>query len=143
MTKTTKTKTRRQPTEEQKQAAEERRSRLRELAKKVSAMSEEERNALLARIGRIPTAAATFLSPYNSCFVVSQLPVASQVGGFKQWQAAGRQVKKGEKALAIWIPVKGAENTDPTAEDIEAKSDRQRFILGNVFDISQTDEIGQ
>jgi hypothetical protein len=94
-------KTRRQPTAEQKQKAAERRERFTALAKQVASMSEDERSALVMKVGAIVTCEGRALSVHNSCLVLTQLPTASIVGGFWQWQDKGRKVRKGEHGLMI------------------------------------------
>ena len=80
-------KTRRQPTEARRAAAAERRERFKELAARVAAMSEDERSALVMRLGAIVTCEGHALSAFNSCLVLTQFPTASMVGGFHQWCA--------------------------------------------------------
>lgn len=135
MTTATPTKKRRQPTEAQRVAAEERRAKMRELAKTVSAMTETERFALIERHGSLVTIEGRSLSPFNSCFLLMQHASVSVVGGFRQWIAAGRCVRKGEHGLAMWIPIAGGKS-DEASDDEERK---QRFTLATVFDITQTD----
>jgi antirestriction protein ArdC len=50
--------------------------------------------------------AATFhaYSPNNVLLILSQRPDATRVAGYRAWQALGRQVKKGEKAISIFAP---------------------------------------
>ena len=96
-------------------------------------MTPAERERLAMSLGGITTIEGRRLSIFNSCLVLSQRP-ATIVGGFQQWRRAGRIVHKGEHGIAIWIPT-GTE-AEPDHED-----ERQRFILGTVFDITQTDEI--
>ncbi len=59
-------KTRRQPTAEQKAKAAERRERCRALAAQVAALSEDERAALVMKVGAIVTCEGRALSPFNS-----------------------------------------------------------------------------
>src|SRR5260370_7923899 len=40
----------------------------------------------------------------NVCLIVSQRPDASQVAGYRAWQALGRQVRKGERSIKILAP---------------------------------------
>ena len=134
----------RQPTPEQKQKAAERRERFRALAAQVAEMSEDERTALVMKVGAIVTCEGRALSAFNSCLVLSQLPTASMVGGFWQWKDKGRAVKKGAQGLMIWIPThKGekGEDTTPTpdAGEGEEKGKRSGFVMGTVFDVSQTE----
>ncbi len=67
----------------------------------------------------------------NQGYLLTQKPDATDVRSFTEWKAAGRSVKKGERALRVWVP-KVREYPD-TGEVTE------RFILGPVFDISQTE----
>ena len=137
-------KTRRQPTAEQKQKAAERRERFKALAAQVAAMSDDERAALVMKVGAIVTCEGHALSVHNSCLVLTQLPTASMVGGFWQWQDRGRKVRKGEHGLMIWIPTgrkdKG-EDAAPVPEDQadDGKEKRAGFIMGTVFDVTQTE----
>lgn len=127
---------RRQPTDEQKAKAAERREQFKRIAKAVSAMTDEQRRDLVDRCGAVVNCEARPLSLYNTCLLLTQNPTVSMVGGFRQWQSAGRQVRKGEHGLAIWIPT--GIKQEPEDGDEE---DGVRFIMGTVFDVSQTDEI--
>lgn len=130
---------RRQPTEEQKARAAERRSQFKALVKRVAAMSDEERRAFSERVGCMPTCEGRILSVHNTCLVLMQNPGASLVGGFRQWLAAGRVVRKGEHGLSIWIPCgapKPVAGERPALDD--ESDDRTFFVMGTVFDVSQT-----
>lgn len=76
----------------------------------------------------------------NLMLIQSQCPHATQVAGFRAWQAMGRQVRKGEKSLKIlgYSPVK-VERTNAQGEEVEELL--PRFPVLSVFDISQTDPI--
>ena len=137
---------RHQPTPEQKAKAAARRARFTELAKQVAALSDDERGALVARVGAVVTCEGHALSVHNSCLVLTQLPTASMVGGFRQWQAHGRRVQKGERGLMIWVPTSRKDDApaaecQPTADAGEAEGDGKRdgFVMGTVFDVSQTE----
>lgn len=121
---------RKQATEAQKAAAAERRAKLKSIADTVAAMSDAERQAIAAR--GIRTIEGHELSLRNQAMLFAQFEGVSIVGGFKQWRAAGRQVRKGSKALGILYPA-------PTGQKDEDGEDRVYFRVGNVFDISQTD----
>ena len=101
---------RRQPSAEQRAKAAERRERFRVLAKQVADMTDDERAALVMKVGAIVTCEGRALSVHNSCLILNQLPTASMVGGFRQWKDKGRSVKKGEHGLMIWVPT-GTRNT--------------------------------
>ena len=138
---------RRQPTAEQKQKAAERRERFRALAAQVAELSEDERAALVMKVGAIVTCEGRALSAFNSCLVLSQLPTASMVGGFWQWKDKGRAVKKGAQGLMIWIPTAKGEKGEeaPAAHQPEAPEGEEKtgkrsgFVMGTVFDVSQTE----
>src|SRR5262245_37711734 len=137
---------RRQPTAEQKQRAAERRERFTALARQVATLSDDERAALVMKVGAIVTVEGRALSAFNSALVLSQLPTSSMVGGFQQWKAHGRSVKKGEHGLMIWVPTGRKQDSGPAASEVQtagatpAEGDAKRsgFVMGTVFDISQT-----
>lgn len=60
----------------------------------------------------------------------------SQVAGFKAWQAMGRQVRKGEKALTVLAPARYPVTDEKTGEK---RWIVKGFTTASVFDISQTD----
>jgi len=138
---------RREVTAEQKQAAAERRERFRALAKQVAELPQSARTALLDRCGAVVTCEGRALSFVNTCLVLTQRPGASMVGGFGQWLKAGRSVRKGESGMGIWVPIvkgKGELATEPTGGEEAAngcEGGRQRFLMGTVFDISQTNPL--
>lgn len=75
---------------------------------------------------------------HNSILIATQRPDASQVAGYRTWQSMGRQVRKGEKGIAIIAPcpfkreVKSSESEAETVDGIF-------FRVVHVFDIAQTD----
>jgi len=124
--------------EQQRAAASERRARVRTLARKVAALPEAERQAWADRAG-LRTVEGHALSHFNACLVMTQDPQATLLGGFRQWKKAGRSVRKGERGLALWVPLARAAS-EPGAE-LEAADDAKRpaFLLGTVFDVRQTE----
>jgi antirestriction protein ArdC len=70
----------------------------------------------------------------NCMLIAMQRPDATQVAGFKSWQALGRQVRKGERSIRIMAPMVVK---DRQAEDDDAT--RVLFRAVPVFDVSQTD----
>lgn len=74
----------------------------------------------------------------NVMLILSQMRTATAVAGFRQWQAKGRQVRKGEKAIKIfgYATKKIADATEDSEEER-----RVYFPMLSVFDISQTDPI--
>ena len=76
----------------------------------------------------------------NVLLILAQRPDASHVAGFRQWQAKGRQVRKGEKGIKIL----GYSSKKVTVEDDngdETERKVARFPILTVFDIGQTDPI--
>ena len=79
-----------------------------------------------------------------------QNPTVSQVASFNKWKTDfDRTVKKGSKALKIWVPYQVKTNIPvhqkeldftPSGNEMEQKEIIvTRFKLGNVFDVSQTE----
>jgi hypothetical protein len=132
-----------QLTEEQKSATEARRAKFRELVGTIAQMGPDARAQFAARAG-IVTAEGRPLSVFNQCLVASQMPSASIVGGFAQWRAQGRMVRKGSAGLAIWFPKsKKAEATDEGKDDAAEPAERPLFAMGYVFDITQTEAMAE
>ena len=78
----------------------------------------------------------------NTLLIQVQCPHATQVAGFKAWQAKGRQVRKGEKAIRIFgKPFRLVSETDETTGEKTRKAIPCPPPVVNVFDISQTDPI--
>ncbi|MFF1573910.1 ArdC-like ssDNA-binding domain-containing protein [Leifsonia sp. NPDC058292] len=76
----------------------------------------------------------------NLLLILSQMPEASQVAGFRKWQALGRQVRKGEKAIRIFgYSTKKITEEDENGDEVEKRV--ARFPILSVFDIGQTDLI--
>jgi len=110
----------------------------RELAKQLASMTDEQRQQLAEKMGTICTIEGRPLSLGNTLLLAMQADNVSVVGGFRQWRRAGRRVRKGEKALRIWVPVKKGNQED---NDEHINADEVHFFLGAVFDISQTEPI--
>jgi len=89
----------------------------------------------------------------NSLLIFKQMPHATKLASFDQWQHLGRHVKKGARAIKIFAPAKSqtqkklahklTSNTDDSTmdskivfEEIELPS--TSYKLTSVFDISQT-----
>lgn len=67
----------------------------------------------------------------NVAMIMSQRPDASSVNSYNRWRELGRQVKKGERGIAIWAP------TFRKGDDDE--HELRGFRLVYVFDVSQTE----
>lgn len=83
-------------------------------------------------------------SSRNLRLILAQQPTASQVASFKQWKETfGRHVKKGERALRIFVPItyiKKDENNQPILDKDGKPEIGTTFRLkAAVFDVSQTD----
>lgn len=132
-------KKRKEATPEQKAAAEARRAKFRGFAEKLAAMTDEQRAELSAQAGVVVTIEGRALSVKNAMLLVMQCPSVTMVGGFRQWINAGRCVRKGEKGLMIWVPTskkEGGESGEAAPKD--EGEERTRFVMGTVFDVSQT-----
>ena len=77
-------------------------------------------------------------SPNNVLLILSQRPEATRVAGYRAWQALGRQVKKGEKAISIFAPRPYRVTTADEAGE-EQTREGLTFRSVPVFDISQTE----
>lgn len=126
-------------TPEQKQKAIERREKFRALVRQVAAMPDADRAAMIDRIGAVVTCEGRALSLTNTMLLSYAVSRGfnggrvSMVGGFQQWIRQGRAVAKGQHGINIWIPIAGKKDSD--------EEDETHFIMGTVFDVSQTQEI--
>ena len=128
---------RRKATPEQIAKAKEKRAKVREIAKKISAMSEDERRALVQNWPT--TVEGHAVSVKNACLVAMMRPSATVIGGFHQWRKAGRPIKAGEHStFFIWVPLTGKKKDEDGAADITEDGERPNFALVPMFDVSQT-----
>lgn len=74
-------------------------------------------------------------SPRNTLLILQQIPDATVVRGYGQWQDEGRQVRRGEHGAQIFRVVKGEVPEDAP----EGTKGRSYMKTLTVFDISQTD----
>lgn len=106
---------------------------------------------------RLLTVARRFhaYSVRNLLLIAIQRPDATQVAGFRTWQGLGRQVRRGEKGIAILAPCTysrpdgSAAGDDagpaPASGHVESEESGSRpqvlrgFKVVHVFDVSQTD----
>ena len=103
------------------------------VAATLRAMSVEEMQAMADKLPVIVTIEGHALSLRNTLMLHMQSAVTpSVVGGFRQWLAAGRCVRKGEKAIYILHPCARKGQGDDEAADVY-------FREAAVFDASQTD----
>jgi antirestriction protein ArdC len=76
----------------------------------------------------------------NVLLILSQMPEASRVAGFRKWQGLNRQVRKGSKGIKIFgYSTKKVTEEDENGDEVEKKI--ARFPILSVFDIGQTDLI--
>ncbi len=128
---------RRKATPEQIAKAKEKRTKVRELAKKIGAMSEEQRRQLVQDWPT--TIEGHSVSVKNACLLALQRPGCSVIGGFRQWRRAGRYVASGPgSGMSIWIPLIRKAKDEESGEVTE-DGERPGFGLATVFDISQTE----
>jgi antirestriction protein ArdC len=77
----------------------------------------------------------------NQFLIFAQRPDARCVMGYRAWQQAGYQVRKGEHGIAIYAPMRfkarDADTADPA--DDTPTTPRLGFRVAYVFDISQVD----
>lgn len=113
----------------------ERKQKIAELRRRLSNLSDTERQSLADR-GLIATVEGRTLSLHNTILLYVQAngQTPTVVAGFKQWQRAGRQVKKGQHGYMIWFPV--GEKDKETGDILSAET----YYTATVFDISQTEE---
>lgn len=119
--------------------AEARKVKLQELAARLNDLTEQQRQEWLSRLGIVVRCEdGSPLSINNSILLWYQDERITMVGGYRQWLAKGRQVRKGAKSYAVFAPT--GKKSDQTSMDIK---DQQpiRFRLVSVFDVSQTDEV--
>ena len=77
----------------------------------------------------------SFQTRYSFCnlwLIFMQKPDATTVAGYKKWQKVGRQVKKGEKSLAIFAPLT---KKDTETGEVEVYGFRSALV----FNVSQTE----
>ena len=76
----------------------------------------------------------------NLLLILSQMPTATAVAGFRQWQSKGRQVVRGARSIKIFgYSQKKIIETDDNGDEIEKRT--ARFPILSVFDLSQTEPI--
>jgi hypothetical protein len=90
-------------------------------------------------------------SPHNVLLIGAQRPDATRVAGYRAWQRLGRQVRKGERGIAILAPVTyrataaapdvpaPGDTPGPAGEEASGARLLRGFRVAHVFDIGQTD----
>ncbi len=107
-----------------------------QLVQAVEALSSgEDWRAMLATAAKFHS-----YSPSNVLLILRQFPRATRVGGYRTWQRLGRQVRKGERGIAVLAPCTyKAKATDDQPESDEGRRVLRGFRVVHVFDVSQTD----
>lgn len=80
----------------------------------------------------------------NQLLIAMQCPHATRVAGFRAWLKLGYCVRKGERAIRIWVPMtpsKAQIEAWRTAGQVPEEKPRTWFKLGPVFDRSQVEEL--
>jgi len=117
------------------EAIEAKKAKMKQLGEQFAKMTESERVELSNQLGSLRTIEGRPPSFKNSALLYFQKKGVSIVGGFQQWKKAGRIVRKGEKALAIFCPA------SRKTEEGETTDSPSFFFTGSVFDISQTEPL--
>lgn len=79
----------------------------------------------------------------NQVLIALQDPRATQVAGYRAWQALGRQVRRGERGIQILAPVTKPRLDEAGHPVLDPAGRPRRDLIGvkpaSVFDITQTD----
>ena len=73
----------------------------------------------------------------NQMLIFAQRPTATHVLGYRSWLKAGYQVRKGEKGIAIYAPMRFTREDPDTLEE----HSRTGFRVAHVFDLAQVDPL--
>jgi antirestriction protein ArdC len=77
----------------------------------------------------------------NQMLIFAQRADATCVMGYRAWNKAGYQVRKGEHGIAIYAPMNFAGKRDTAAESDADAAPRLGYRVAYVFDIAQVDAI--
>jgi antirestriction protein ArdC len=93
---------------------------------------------LLTSMSRFPK-----YSLANQLLIFGQRPDATRVQGYRAWNKAGYQVRKGEHGIAIYAPMlfTTRRDADDTDRIDESASPRLGYRVAYVFDVAQVDAI--
>ena len=118
------------------EARQDRKARIKEIRQKLANLTPEQRQQILNTYS-IATVDGHVLSGHNTIMLYFQAvnrTIPTVVGGYRQWQAAGKQVMKGEHGSAILFPV-GSKDDDGELLEVE------HYYTAIVFDITQVEDI--
>jgi antirestriction protein ArdC len=91
---------------------------------------------LLSIMGRF-----TKYSVHSQLLILAQRPDATRVQGYRAWANAGFQVRKGEKGIAIYAPMRLKQADTADADSEESTASYLRYRIAYVFDVTQVDPI--
>jgi hypothetical protein len=77
----------------------------------------------------------------NQMLIFAQRPDATRVQGYRAWNNAGYQVRKGEKGIAIYAPMRFKHTRDVTDVSDDSVATRLGYRVAYVFDIAQVDPL--
>jgi len=77
----------------------------------------------------------------NTLLIAFQCPHATHVAGFRRWLELGRCVRKGEKAIRIFAPIRYRRRDNDADNDENRGEQLVGFKLAAVFDVSQTEPL--
>ena len=76
----------------------------------------------------------------NTLLILLQRPDATRVAGYRAWLQLRRQVRKGEKGIAILAPIANRIRVeDENGEEKVLAGPAHAFRIAHVFDVAQTD----
>lgn len=128
--------------------AEERRAPVAALREQLSEWEQSTDPAEVARVVAHFTGYGRGYSARNAKLIASQRPDATEVAGFREWIVRGRVVRKGEHGIKILAPSKygraseAGANGESISADADSDADSMRFVFVTVFDIAQTEPLG-
>jgi antirestriction protein ArdC len=77
----------------------------------------------------------------NTLLIAHQCPHATHVAGFRRWLELGRAVRKGEKGIRIFAPIRYPQRDPEQADGDRRERELVGFRLAAVFDVSQTEPL--
>lgn len=77
----------------------------------------------------------------NTLLIAHQCPHATHVAGFRRWLELGRAVRKGEKGIRIFAPIRYRQRDPEQTDGDHVERELVGFRLAAVFDVSQTEPL--
>lgn len=75
----------------------------------------------------------------NQMLAIMHLEKAEPINTYKGWQELGRQVKKGSKAIALWMPISCKAERTNEAGEVESVNYSRFLFKNNWFPLSMTE----